>query len=315
VSTVFEPQACGPSFRAPLMGGESGTSQTIDLMRQLIDQAMADASVVRLAGDIVRRVRPYDELGEAQAIYNWVKSHMRFTKDPVTKETLFPPQELLKRGAGDCDDISMLMATLDMAVGIPARLVTVAGNPTAPGEFSHVYVEAEVPAGSDNWVPQDAARARAQFGDEPPHYFRKKVWSLTDNFSQDVDLSGYAMVPEFPWPGRRYGLGAYTEVGPLPWLGRRYGLGDFSDYAPLLTQSIQQIPADIAAAQGGATQYTTQFGTTATGPTNPYSSFATEYTPGFGIPGAGYPLLDTTGSLWPWIVGAGALLILAWSHK
>lgn len=322
----FEPAAFEPSplSRAPLMGGDAGVSQTVDVMRSLIDQSMADAQFLRLASDIVRRVASYDDLGEAQAIYSWVKSHIRFTKDPLTKETLFPPMELLKRGAGDCDDISMLMAALDMAVGLPARLVTVAGNPNSPEQFSHVYVEVEAPVGSDNWVPQDAARAGARFGQEPPHYFRKKAWSLSENYSQD--LSGYTQVHEMDWPGRRHGLGSYGKTGAFPWLGGRFqpdttGLGQGSDvdenaqsgaYTGILSQVIQEVPAIIGVSSGAGVSTTTQGGTTAVGPTNPYASFATQYTPGYGIPGAGYAIESSvaTNPLL-WILGGGLLIFLA----
>src|SRR5271165_713849 len=161
-------------YRAPLLSGEGGTTQTIQVMRQLIDQAMSDANFVRFVVDLVRSVPAYDEMAEAQAVYNWVRSNIRYTKDPVTKEKLYPPQELLKIRAGDCDDISMLLGAMMIALGYPARLVTVAANPTDPNEFSHVYAEAEIPPGSGQWVALDAARPGARFGVEPPSYFRKR---------------------------------------------------------------------------------------------------------------------------------------------
>jgi transglutaminase-like putative cysteine protease len=106
-----QPPPSLPGYRVPLLNGQQGTKQTIQLMRQLIDQALADQSFVRQASDSVRNVRPYGDFAEAEALYNWVKRNIRFTKDPVTKEKLYPPQELLKIRAGDCDDISMLLGT------------------------------------------------------------------------------------------------------------------------------------------------------------------------------------------------------------
>jgi len=46
---------------------------------------------------------------------------------------------------------------------------------------------------------------------------------------------------------------------------------------------------------------------------NPYSSFSTPYTPGYGIAPAGYgtyATVQTGGSILPWLLGAGLLLLV-----
>ncbi|HKM99463.1 MAG TPA: transglutaminase-like domain-containing protein [Candidatus Binataceae bacterium] len=279
----------GIAYRTPLLNGEPGTAQTIALMRRLIDQAVSDAQFVRFAIDIVRSVPAFEETSEVEALYSWVKRNIRFTKDPVTKEKLYPPAELLKIRAGDCDDIAMLLGALLIAIGYPARLITVSANAEQPNEFSHVYTEAEVPTGSGNWIPLDAARVDSQFGLEPPTYFRKRAWSLIDDSYQD--LSGAR---------RRGSLSGYI------------GLGDDSiDYNTLLQQGLTEIPAIMATASGGSASATTPQGTVQTAP-NPYSSFVTPYTPGYGVPAAGYgtAAVQTGGSILPWVIAA-MLLALA----
>ena len=162
------------------MGGDPGVAQTIDQMRSLVNEALTDPSILRQAKDIVRSVPAFDDYSEAQALYNWVRANIRFTKDPVDKETLYPPSEMLQIRSGDCDDISMLLATLLMAIGYPARLMTVAAN---GDEFSHVYVEGQV---NGQWIPMDPARSDSQFGVAPPSYTRARWWSLTDSSQGDV---------------------------------------------------------------------------------------------------------------------------------
>jgi len=293
---VEQPTSLGLAYRAPLLNGEAGTDQTIQLMRRLVDEALADASFVRKAVEIVRAVPAYDELGELSALYDWVKGSIRFTKDPLTKEKLYPPQELLKIRAGDCDDISMLLGAFALALGYPARLITIGANPESPGEFSHVYVEAEAPVGSGNWVPLDAARADSQFDVAPPVYFRKKAWSLTDDSSQE--LSGAP---------RRRGLGSYGYVH----------LGD--DTGPgLISQSIAEIPSIIAAASGSGSA------------TSPYGSFTTPYSPGYGLPQAGYLAPGSPGypgypavtggglamsGIMPWLLIGGIALLFMSRHR
>jgi hypothetical protein len=294
----------GLAYRAPLLSGEAGTKQTIQVMRKLVDQAVSDPSFIRFASDIVRSVPAFNDLAEASALYEWVKRNIRYTKDPVTKEKLYPPQELLKIRAGDCDDISMLLGALGIAIGYPARLATISADPTQPNEFSHVYVELEVPPGSGYWLPLDAARLDSQFGVEPPMYFRKRVWSLTDNSFQDLRGLGCECGGQCGSRGMR-GLAGVATIG----------LGDDSvDWSSIIDTTIQQTPGLIAAASGQPFKIQNAQGVVATGP---YSSFATPYTPGYGLPPAGYTSavgLSTSGSWLPWLL-IGGVVLLAMGRK
>lgn len=278
----------GIGYRAPLLSGEAGTKQTVALMRKLVDDAVSDQSFVRFAKEIVRGVLPYNDIGEASAVYEWIQRNIRYTKDPVTKETLYPPQELLKLRSGDCDDIAMLMGAIMIALGYPARLVTIAASPDAPDEFSHVYLESEVPPGSGQWIAMDAARPGAQFGLEAPVYFRKRAWSLTDNSYQDLSGCGC---------GGRCGC---SSVGQRKFSGlagvATIGLGqDGIDWGSILQTSITETPALIAAASGAPSTYRTPQGTYVA--TGPYASYVTPGTPGYGVPQAGYSTPQVSGSL------------------
>jgi Transglutaminase-like superfamily len=305
------PNFSGIGYRAPLLSGESGTKQTIAVMRKLVDQAVGDQSFVRFAKDVVRGVLPYNDIGEASAVYEWVKQNIRYTKDPVTKETLYPPSELLKIRAGDCDDIVMLMGAMMIALGYPARLVTIAANAGDPNEFSHVYLEAEVPPGSAQWVAMDAARSGAQFGVEPPVYYRKRAWSLIDNSYQDLAGCGCGCGSRVSRPTKFSGLAGVATISGLGY----DGLGqDGFDWGALLQTSIQETPALIAAAGGQPVRVQTPGSVVATGP---YSSFATPATPGYGLPTAGYGStvsVGTSGSWLPWLIG-GAFLVLLIGRK
>jgi Transglutaminase-like superfamily len=287
--------SCGESggtllgYRAPLLDGEMGTAQTVKLMRRLVDQAQADPAFVRFAVDLVRNVPAYDDYGEISALFSWVLSNIRYTKDPFSKEKLYPPQELLKIRAGDCDDMATLLGALALSLGYPARLVTVGVNPESPSDFSHVYVEVECPPASGNWVALDAARPGAQFGRQPESFTRKRSWSLTDDSYQD-----------FKGSTRLRGLAGY--------------LGDDStDWGAILTQSISEIPQITAAVQGQPTVMRMPNGSVvSTG--NPYSSFTTPYTPGFAAPAAGYPgvpLVSAFQSWLPWLmIGAVVFAVI-----
>jgi Transglutaminase-like superfamily len=281
-------------YRAPLLSGDMGTAQTVRIMRRLIDQALNDPQFVRFAVDLVRNVPAHDEMGEVSAIFRWVQQNIRYTKDPVTKEKLYPPQELLNIRAGDCDDMAMLLGALVIACGYPARLVTVGADPGQPDEFSHVYLEVEAPPGSGNWLALDAARPDSSFGRQPETYFRKRAWSLIDDSFQD--LSGCT---------RLSGLSGYARL---------QGMGDDGssfDWNSLLSQTLAQTPQIIAAAQGLPTGYrTAQGAVVSTG--SPYGSFMTPYTPGALTAGYGYSLPQASSTVFstllPWLLIGGVLL-------
>lgn len=271
------------------MHGDAGTAQTIAVMRRLVDQALEDPAIVTKAIEIVRGVPPFDEMGEVRAVYDWVRRNIRYTKDPVTKEKLYPPAELLKIRAGDCDDISSLINVFATALGYPSRWVTISTQADNPSEFTHVYSEVEVPPGSGNWIALDAARLDSQFGEEPPMYYRKRAWDVSSDSYQDL-AGNVRKLPKF--------LSGYATVG---------GMGQ--DWSAVLQQSLAETPAIIAAASGRGTA------------TSPYGSYTTPYTPGYGIPPAGYtaayPAATTGLSLSPMTLMLlfGGFLIFALARK
>jgi hypothetical protein len=279
-----------PIYRAPLLNGDAGVAQTIDQMRGLVDEALRDPSILRAAKDIVRGVPAFDDYSEARALYDWVRSNIRFTKDPVNKETLYPPAELLQIRSGDCDDISMLLGTLLMAVGYPARLMTVAAN---GDDFSHVYVEGQI---DGQWIPMDPARSDSQFGVAPPAFTRARWWSLSDN--SQGDLRG--LLGNYPrFKSHVSGLGTYGSVN------RHRTMGDAAsgEITSSTIATVDQGFADIIRASQGmpASPFSYSSG--------PYASFQTAYSPGM-IP-AGYaapqPAIALSGSS-NWLLW-GALLV------
>jgi hypothetical protein len=324
IFSVREPDT-GILYREPLLSGDAGVEQTIALMRQLVDEALRDPSIIRLAADIVRSVPAFDDFAEANALYEWVRRNIRFTKDPVNKEKLYPPAELLKIRAGDCDDISMLLATLLMAVGYPARLMTIAA-PGSPDQFSHVYVEAEI---AGRWIPVDPARADSEFGVAPPMFTRARWWSLVDNSYGDLSGTKYFVAPGATvnlYGAPASNLGHYPRFQSLGSYGRVRTMGEIGDCAPgdswdgsrclpppsgsgtsSTIATIYQGTADIIRASSG--QPASPFDFSASGP---WSSFQTEYSPWRSSSRTGPNVSVTASSNWVlWAaLGVGALMLM-----
>jgi hypothetical protein len=184
----------GISTSTPLLDGDAGVEQTIELIRAVVANGLKDPFVRQTAGQITANVRSFDELGEVKAIYNWVRSHVRFRKDPVHHESVASARWTLTHLFGDCDDINaVLLPSLLGVLGYECRLITVAGHPEAPQTFTHIYCEVDL---GGRWLPLDAARPGASFGEAPKNYFRKRIWNLTDNGYQDLGGLG-----DIDWSG------------------------------------------------------------------------------------------------------------------
>jgi hypothetical protein len=187
-------------------GGDAGVSQTMSLIRQLVDTAIKDPYVNRTAIEILRRsgARQYDQYAAAQAVYEWVHGNIRYVPDPVGKETVRPANVILEVGAGDCDDINgVLIPALLGTIGITTRGVTIAANPGSD-DFSHIYAEAML---NGRWVALDAARPNVVFGQAPEMYHRRAEWPLTGS---EVGQGGYlaGMAP----------LGEMGDTAPIDWV-------------------------------------------------------------------------------------------------
>jgi hypothetical protein len=175
-----------------MAGGDAGTAQTIAQIRRLVARGKKSIEINRLAIAIVWQTPQFSETPKAQAIFDWVQQNTRFIPMIVNAQTLRTPEEILRVRAGDCANLNaVLIPSLLGTIGIRSRLVTIAGDPEDPDEFTHVYAEAFV---DGEWVPMDVARPGAAFGRAPETYSRKRVWDLESPRYQDVNgLSGFLL--------------------------------------------------------------------------------------------------------------------------
>jgi hypothetical protein len=194
------------TVRMPLSGGDRGTSQTIDVIRELVSQGREDLHINQLAGGIVRRIDPQQPEARARALYSAVQRRVKFVPDIVDRETLRPASVVWQQGFGDCDDVNaVLLPSLLMTVGFPVRLVTIAADADDYTQFSHIYAETEINGG---WIPVDLARPGALFGRDPGYHQRRHVWSLVDgeDYEESVGVNGL-------WNARRLGLARVAYLG------------------------------------------------------------------------------------------------------
>lgn len=77
----------------------------------------------------------------AEAVYQWMKTNIQYIRDPHGIELIQSPLKTIEYGYGDCDDQSILAASLLSSLGIPSRFKVVKANPSNPDGYSHVYVQ------------------------------------------------------------------------------------------------------------------------------------------------------------------------------
>lgn len=182
--------------------GEPGTRKSLAAIQQLVREGIRDPRIRRAASDVLHlyNVPAYDELGEVRAIYKWVLSNIRFTKDMVDREMFQPAADILITRAGDCDCINaILLPALLGTIGYPTKAITIKSNPDDPDSFSHVFIKVMLPS-SGQWVALDAARPGAGWGVRPEVYWEAKEWPLTEPVHPQ--LGGLGRTP-------RFGLGQF----------------------------------------------------------------------------------------------------------
>jgi len=103
--------------------GEMGINQTIQLMRQLVNQNYLNPWI-RERGVLLAATCQRDPICEDSEILNFVRSRVIYMSDPTDVEALHNPvsfmeQRLRENKAvwGDCDDMSVYIATLLKAIG------------------------------------------------------------------------------------------------------------------------------------------------------------------------------------------------------
>jgi hypothetical protein len=155
--------------------GYAGTLKTLEHVTALIKQGAKDFCVRQTAIEIFRLygVRPKDFFGEILALFDWVKNNVRYTRDVYRVELLHTARRMLQLRAGDCDDMTILLAAMLEATGHPVRLIIIGKDPKRKKLFSHIYLET---LHRDRWIALDPTMNKpAGWAPRAPN---KKIFAL-----------------------------------------------------------------------------------------------------------------------------------------
>lgn len=126
--------------------GKAGVRDTLNLMSKIVRAGKKHPEVRQVAVDLVNGFRQKDWMREISALFDFVQNRIRYVRDIRGVETLHTPEKVLENEQGDCDDKSILLASLLEAIGHPTRFVAIGFS---PGNFSHVLVETKV---NNRWL-------------------------------------------------------------------------------------------------------------------------------------------------------------------
>ena len=154
---MLAPTPALSGYVVPLANGIGGIHQTLRMMRQLVNQCKTNVQIRQAATNIIFLTPEKDEYSDV--------------KDVNDVETLSTPMMTLEGGLGDCDDQTVLLASMLESVGYPTRFV-VEGY-SVPDEYDHVYMQALV---------------FGQFISMDPTEQKYMGWSPPDPVSQLVEM-------------------------------------------------------------------------------------------------------------------------------
>ena len=158
--------------------GDQAIFNTVTKMKSIITESSKNSYVREWAKRIVANVTVNDKKGEAQAIFNFTRDNVRYTRDPAGFEYLQTPPTMLEdirlymdgkgdRPAGDCDDMTLLSLSLLKSIGYTVAIKVVSFQNHK--RFSHVYGLAQI---GYEWVPFDCVRPDQDMGWESQGHTR-----------------------------------------------------------------------------------------------------------------------------------------------
>lgn len=176
----------------PLLTGDAGAWQAVRHMRRMVDEAKVHPDTRAAVLDALHGHREKDQEAEVSALFEWVRERVRFVRDPHGVEYLQHPASYLLRqireegqAFGDCDDASMLFASLAETAGYPTRFKVQA----PPGDqFKHVLVEVLI---RGRWVPFDASQRRHEGGWQPSAWVEREDVEATMPHDEEVEPMQY----------------------------------------------------------------------------------------------------------------------------
>lgn len=190
--------------------GKAGSLETAAEMARLVrsdtvrDEGLQDFAAKILISNGLDSHSPSDRI--LTAIFNFVQT-IHYIHDPAGSfEAIQNARQTIFRKYGDCDDLSVLLATLLAEVGFQPRFVLARYNQNTPG-YDHIYIDIVLPTGR---VALDPSTRKHGMGWESDRAIERLVYPI---FPAQSALG--SPVTNAAQSGAAIGLSFVPVVGPI----------------------------------------------------------------------------------------------------
>lgn len=152
-----------PSVLMSIPPGREGVRHTLRMMQHLTREGKKNTAIRQKAVELTRYLPQKARLDEIKAVAHFVRDRIRYIKDIDGVETVHTAERVLQNGAGDCDDKSLLLASLLASIGFKTRFVACGFKEV--GKFTHVFTEVKY---GDKWLPLETTEP-VPVGWRPPN--------------------------------------------------------------------------------------------------------------------------------------------------
>lgn len=148
--------------------GEDGIYKSVEKIAGFIDDRSQFPVVRGAAEEITRYCISHDGMCQVRAIYDFVRTHVRYRNDPEDFEFIKSPavqlEEIRVNGftGGDCDDQTALIAALLKSLGFSVRLVVISQKKSQV--LHHIYSDVKL---MDRWLSLDSISYHGIIGVRP----------------------------------------------------------------------------------------------------------------------------------------------------
>jgi len=139
-------------------------NQTNSLNDAIENLDASDPIIKQIATTIAGSSCEQSRVCQAKAIYYFVRDNIEYVSDPVAKEYIESPIEILQTRGGDCESGTLLLAALEEAIGIDSEVVLIPGHAYLRIKLSDALNKYKI---DEDWVYLDWTCNKCDFGEIP----------------------------------------------------------------------------------------------------------------------------------------------------
>lgn len=161
-------------IKKTLVAGDKGVDDTIQLMQMFLNKYLNNFQIINEMKQ--NKLFGNNKNETIKNIFYWFVKNYRYVPDPPTIELVRSPKWTIinKQRYGDCDDLSLALATYLENAGIKTIFRVGAWKKETGNNFTHVWVLAN---NGKKYIPLDPSNKENGYMNEV-NYFRKKDYIL-----------------------------------------------------------------------------------------------------------------------------------------